>query len=632
MAQIQDATGNPILANVEASGAFAALNDEALVTIFGQAVAAVQVAGLAGAITISFEESVDGVNYQSISGVRRADGLVATSTTADGVWSFTIGGAKKFRARASAVAGGTATVSVVAGQGTGEPAFGGAVTLTPSGTQDVNLTKVAGTAVTVGSGVLGAGTQRVVLATDQPAVPISAASLPLPTGAATSALQTQPGVDIGDVTVNNAAGAAAVNIQDGGNSITVDGTVAVSGTVAISAVALPLPTGAATLAGQTQPGVDIGDVTVNNAAGAAAVNIQDGGNSITIDGTITATAAGQAADGAAVVGNPVRIGGKDGGGLTQDIITDAAGVLAIQDNGGSLTVDSTQLPAALAAGGGLKVEGVAGGVAQPISAASLPLPTGASTLAGQTQPGVDIGDVTINNAAGAAAVNIQDGGNSITVDGSVSITGTPTVDTELPAAAALADAAANPTAPAVGAFNMVWNGATWDRLPGSAASGAEVQGSVANAVADAGNPVGVGAQARTTNPTAVTDGQRVTLKADKLGRAVVAVGQVRDLITQNTITLTTTTETTLIAAVAAVFNDLCSLILTNTSATGVRVDIRDATAGTVRFSVFLAANGGGAVINPTRPYKQTAVNNNWTAQLSAAVTDVRIFAQVEQNL
>jgi hypothetical protein len=39
-----------------------------------------------------------------------------------------------------------------------------------------------------------------------------------------------------------------------------------------------------------QPGVDIGDVTINNAAGAAAVNIQDGGNSITVDGTVTATA------------------------------------------------------------------------------------------------------------------------------------------------------------------------------------------------------------------------------------------------------------------------------------------------------------------------------------------------------
>jgi hypothetical protein len=41
--------------------------------------------------------------------------------------------------------------------------------------------------------------------------------------------------------------------------------------------------------------------------------------------------------------------------------------------------------------------------------------------------GVDIGDVTINNAVGASAVNIQDGGNSITVDGSVSITGSVTV-------------------------------------------------------------------------------------------------------------------------------------------------------------------------------------------------------------
>lgn len=56
-------------------------------------------------------------------------------------------------------------------------------------------------------------------------VPVSAAALPLPTGAATSALQTQPGIDIGDVTVNNTAGAGAVNIQDAGNSLTVDAPV-----------------------------------------------------------------------------------------------------------------------------------------------------------------------------------------------------------------------------------------------------------------------------------------------------------------------------------------------------------------------------------------------------------------------
>lgn len=61
-----------------------------------------------------------------------------------------------------------------------------------------------------------------------------------------------------------------------------------SGSLTVDAVSWPLPTGAATEAKQTQPGVDIGDVTINNASGAAAVNIQDGGNTITVDGTVTA--------------------------------------------------------------------------------------------------------------------------------------------------------------------------------------------------------------------------------------------------------------------------------------------------------------------------------------------------------
>lgn len=104
-------------------------------------------------------------------------------------------------------------------------------------------------------------------------------TVPLPTGAATEATlaainaKLVSGTDIGDVTINNTAGAGAVNIQDGGNSITVDGTIAAtqSGTWILGA----------------NSGVDIGDVTINNAAGAAAVNIQDGGNSITVDGTVS---------------------------------------------------------------------------------------------------------------------------------------------------------------------------------------------------------------------------------------------------------------------------------------------------------------------------------------------------------
>jgi len=340
VAQIQDATGNPVLANVVAGpSAFAAINDEALVILFGQAVATVQIAALAGTITISFEGSVDGVNYQPVTGIRPADGTTGTSTTANGVWTFGAGGYKRFKARVSAVAGGTASVTVIAGQGSAAAPFGGSVT----------------------------------------------------------------------------------------------------------------------------------------------------------------------------------------------------------------------------------------------------------------------------------------------------ISGTPTVDTELPAAAVLADAAANPTAPAVDSRSSVFNGTTWDRLRGTP-SGAQVQGPVAHDAVVAGNPLPLGAQARTTFLAAVASGDLVSLIADKLGRLLVSLGVPRELLTQNNITLTTTVETTLLAAGGAgVFRDVTAIICSNTSGTGVRVDFRDATAGTVRFSLQLAANGGGGIFVPVRPVKQTTAANNWTAQLSAAVTDVRIFCQCEDN-
>jgi hypothetical protein len=70
--------------------------------------------------------------------------------------------------------------------------------------------------------------------------------------------------------------------------------------------------------------------------------------------------------------------------------------LSVDDNGASLTVD-----------------GVFWQASQPVSVAALPLPAGAATAALQLPDGHN---VTVDNAAGAAAVNIQDGGNAITVD------------------------------------------------------------------------------------------------------------------------------------------------------------------------------------------------------------------------
>ncbi len=92
-------------------------------------------------------------------------------------------------------------------------------------------------------------------------------------------------------------------IDDAGGSLTVD------------AVTLPLPTGAATAANQLADGHN---VTVDNASGASAVNIQDGGNTITVDGTVTADlganndviAAGDIAHDVADSGNPIKTGSK----------------------------------------------------------------------------------------------------------------------------------------------------------------------------------------------------------------------------------------------------------------------------------------------------------------------------------
>lgn len=68
-------------------------------------------------------------------------------------------------------------------------------------------------------------------------------------------------------------------------------------------------------------------------------------------------------------------------------------------------------------------------------------------------------------AADGVLVNLGSNNDVTVTSGSI------TADTELPVAAALADNAANPTAPAVGAFLMLWDGATWDRGPGTAADG-----------------------------------------------------------------------------------------------------------------------------------------------------------------
>ncbi len=157
------------------------------------------------------------------------------------------------------------------------------------------------------------------------------------------------GTDIGDVTINNSTGAAAVNIQDGGNTITVDGTVTanatlaaettkVIGTVNIAASqTVGLAAGTAGIGKLTaNSGVDIGDVDVTSlpalAAGTNAI-----GKLLPSDIDVTAhtnyarkyyTNAGAVTDG--IIWSPAA--GKRWHVVTMYIQTSAAATITLEDD------------------------------------------------------------------------------------------------------------------------------------------------------------------------------------------------------------------------------------------------------------------------------------------------------------
>lgn len=148
------------------------------------------------------------------------------------------------------------------------------------------------------------------------------------------------------------------------------------------------------------------------------------------DATVTTQQLKVNADGSIDVNTSLPAGTKveltDG---TDDLEINADGSLNITDNGGSLTVDAadldirdlTHVSDSVKIGDGTEFAAV--NASNELQVRDDDANTSLSTIAGDTTSidaklvdGNDIGDVTINNAAGAAAVNIQDGGNSITVD------------------------------------------------------------------------------------------------------------------------------------------------------------------------------------------------------------------------
>jgi hypothetical protein len=165
-------------------------------------------------------------------------------------------------------------------------------------------------------------------------------------------------------------------------------------------------------------------------------------------------------------------------------------------------------------------------------------------------------------------------------------------------------------------------------------SAVPASGDVAHDAADSGNPQKVGGMARTTNPTAVADADRVNAIFDKLGKQI-AVGAIRELKGhQQTSLANSTTETAIVTAGGAgVFHDLYGLVLSNTGSTATSVSIRDATAGTVR-AIFEVPAGDtrGIALPVDSGLNQAAANTAWTAQCDAATSNLEVTALFVKNL
>ena len=136
--------------------------------------------------------------------------------------------------------------------------------------------------------------------------------------------------------------------------------------------------------------------------------------------------------------------------------------------------------------------------------------------------------------------------------------------------------------------------------------------------------------ARTANPTAAAAGADVRRTADTLGRQVVTLYQVRDLIGTAYVSISTGTATTLKAASAGEKWDLVQITASSNTTYGTSlvvqpyVDVRSETNGGILFSMpvgggMLGAGGSGpspTVINFSPPLPQIEAAGTWTVDMN----------------
>lgn len=206
-------------------------------------------------------------------------------------------------------------------------------------------------------------------------------------------------------------------------------------------------------------GTDIGDVTINNASGSAAVNIQDGGNSITVDGTVAVTNAGINTIAGAVSGTEMQV----------DVLTIAAG----DNNIGNVDLASA-IPAGSALIGKVGIDQTTPGTTNKVSL------------------GTDI--VTVKTDQTTHGTTDKVASDLTLIKGTATSVGNGTANNGCQRVTIASDNTA---------FSII------------------ALGNIAHDSADSGNPIKIGGRASTTPVTAVAANDRVDAFFDVQGRQVV---------------------------------------------------------------------------------------------------------------
>ncbi|HSV48361.1 MAG TPA: hypothetical protein VLJ58_21410 [Ramlibacter sp.] len=341
---------------------------------------------------------------------------------------------------------------------------------------------------------------------------------------------------------------------------------------------------------------DRGDVQLD-ASGNLRVTLGTGSSAI---GTVTAV--GSAADGAAVAGNPVRIGGKDGSGNTQDLITDTSGNLSV----GTGT-------AGTAAANVVTVQGIA---------SATPVVVGGSVASGAADSGNPVKAGGKYNLSLPVYTDGQRGDLQLDASGRVRVTHRSAVvadgDGAVNSKALLADELG--TALYTQARLTLLNGSsTWDRARAGIVTPTATLTGHANVL-----PWAV----YNATPTTRTEGQGGPLQATAQGSLVVKTYAAPDndwsyVAASTGITNTTTAVTIKAAAAAGVRNYITGLqISSDVLGTATELAIRDGAGGAVLWRMKIGTTGiiNGLQISFHSPIRGTAATLLEVVTLTASGT------------